>query len=84
MDTFFLVEIGIVAVIVVLQFIVFFRNNIAISRLESIFPSSSLLKSKTVGLTEDSTSPILGDDTIDLIEENPRFSRTFGETVGVK
>ena len=81
MDTFFLVEIGIVAVIVVLQFIVFFRNNIAISRLESIFPSSSLLKSKTVGLTEDSTSPILGDDTIDLIEENPRFSRTFGEIV---
>jgi hypothetical protein len=81
MDTYFLVEIGIVAVIVLLQFVVFFRNNIAIKRLENIFPSPSLLKSKTTGLTEENTSPILGDNTIELIEENPRFSRTFTEIV---
>ena len=77
----FLVEMGIVAVIVVIQFFVFFRNLAAINGLSGIFPKASALKTKNV------PDAIPGEDgeiiptTLDLIDENPGFSGTFKNIV---
>lgn len=77
MDTLFLVEMGIVAVIVVIQFFVFFRNSAAINGLSSIFPKASALKSKNVPVSESGEDGALISGTIELVEENPGFSQTF-------
>ncbi|MEO1451709.1 MAG: hypothetical protein AAFV07_19425, partial [Bacteroidota bacterium] len=75
MDPLFLVEMGIVAVIVGLQVLVFVRNGQAISRLRKMFPDASQL-------TTQAESPLDGrPDALLLVAEDKRFSPTFRDIV---
>jgi len=73
----FLVEMGIVAVIVVIQFFVFFRNLAAINGLTGIFPKGLALKIKTIPDATPGEDGAIIPSSLDLIEENPSFSGTF-------
>lgn len=76
MDPIFLAELVIVAVIIAVQFIVFFRNNQSINSLADLYPGPSQLKTKPIAAESGSQT-----GSIDLIAENPRFSSTFQEIV---
>ncbi|MEM6803041.1 MAG: hypothetical protein AAF696_16670 [Bacteroidota bacterium] len=77
MDILFLIEMGIVAVIVVVQFFVFFRNTAAIKALSNIFPRADSLKVKSVPDTYSGEDGSIVAAELSLIEENPGFSSTF-------
>lgn len=76
MDTIFLIEIGIVASIILVQIRVFFRNISAIEHLSNIFPNSSqLVPSKPEDESE------AEENWVKLIELNPKFSETFRQVI---
>lgn len=74
MDPIFLAELIIVGVIILIQFIVFFRNNQATDLLEDLYP-------KATGLATQAQPAESGGGQIDLILDNPGFSSTFREIV---
>lgn len=77
MDPILLIELGIVAFIIGLQFVVFFRNLKTIELLGKIYPSSNQLKVDTAHLiTSEEDLPVLP-DAVDLVEDSPTFSETF-------
>ena len=80
-DPIFLLEMGIVAVIVVLQFLVFFRNQSAINTLGKIFPRLETLNVKKTSISEQGEDQTVVPVEIDLIEDKPGFSKTFRSIV---
>ncbi|MEL6674304.1 MAG: hypothetical protein AAFR61_19005 [Bacteroidota bacterium] len=77
MDPLFIIELGIVGIIVMLQFVVFSRNNIAINSLYDLFPDMSSLKINRVALETDAeTVPVVAQE-VDLVDEKGNFSPTF-------
>ena len=80
-DPIFLLEMGIVAVIVVIQFLVFFRNQSAINTLGKIFPRFESLKVKKTSVIEHGEEQAVIPTEIDLIEDQPGFSKTFRSIV---
>ncbi len=79
MDPIFLIELGIVAIIVVIQFLVFAKNRQSIKDLSLIYPESKLLNTQTVflGDEEGQDSGNATQQSIDLIEEQTRFHPVF-------
>ncbi|MCB0835135.1 MAG: hypothetical protein KDD99_00635 [Bacteroidetes bacterium] len=83
MDLIFIIELAIVAVIVVIQFVTFFKNNSAIRTLGEIFPDSQKLQTKQVTLPAEKKE---GETTsenqeVSLIVDNTQFNVTFREII---
>lgn len=78
MDPILLAEIAIVAVIIVLQLVVFTRNNAAIRRLKRIYPAIAVLEAKEMELApaEEGLSP-----TAMQIVSTKKFTPIFKEIV---
>ena len=81
MDLLFLIELGIVAIIVLVQFFVFFRNISSINELGNIYPDSRSLKSSSTILTQPYNGNSGSSSTIDLIEESSNYSSAFREII---
>ncbi|MEZ4825513.1 MAG: hypothetical protein R3C61_04350 [Bacteroidia bacterium] len=79
MDPYFLIEIGVVAVIIALQLVVFFRNSNTIRLLAKIYPDAGNLKVKQVlRATAENASAGAGEATL-TIDENGMFNPKFQE-----
>lgn len=81
MEPIFLVEIGIVAIIIILQFFVFAKNNLAIRDLEEIYPDSRDLRVKGTAVTTATGDAAVVPQTLELIDTSPKHSSTFKEIV---
>ena len=82
MDPFFLIEIGVVAVIIALQVIVFLRNGASISKLGDTYPQGNLLKVKPVMTTPtEDGKPIADGTSVPTIDEAGPFTRVFREII---
>lgn len=83
MDPIFIIELVIVAIIICIQFWVFFRNNASLEKLEEVYPDGSKLKVKRESLEAESNGEeeAVIQKEIALIEENQRFSPTFKEII---
>lgn len=75
-----MIELGIVGIIVLVQFFVFFRNLSSINELGSIYPDSRSLKSISVAQST-ANGGSTNTSSIDVIEDSSRFSATFREIV---
>lgn len=78
MDPILIIEVCIVAIIVGLQFLVYFKNTTAIKKLAKIFPDVQFLQLKTTG-SEETEKPVKS--TAKQIEDNPKFSQPFREII---
>ncbi|MEM7659095.1 MAG: hypothetical protein AAF399_23435, partial [Bacteroidota bacterium] len=76
MDPVLLIEIGIVAVIILLQFLVFFRNLGGINRLKNLFPSNGLLATTEETILE---PPAAQPSVVPQLTDQPKFSTGFRE-----
>lgn len=82
MDPLFLIELGIVAIIVLVQFYVFLRNNGSIQELGRIYPDARNLKTTPAPVAEVTDgAPAPSVSAIDLIEDAPSYSNTFREVI---
>ncbi|MEZ4775130.1 MAG: hypothetical protein R3D00_18245 [Bacteroidia bacterium] len=81
MDPFFLVEIGVVAVIIILQFLVFARNSSTIRLLGKIYPDAGMLKVKSIANPVKGEGAVVDAEPVTVIDENGSFSRGFQEIV---
>ncbi|MDX2246011.1 MAG: hypothetical protein SF052_04495 [Bacteroidia bacterium] len=77
MDPFFLVEIGVVAVIIALQLVVFFRNSSTIRQLGKIYPPAERLKVKSLSVP--TSGPVSDVEPVLVVDENGSYSRKFQE-----
>lgn len=77
MDTLFFLEMGLVALVILLQFLVYFRNSSAIRQLAGIFPDAKLLRLQTAEVIENEAPAETPRPAIRQIEDNPRFSPEF-------
>ena len=81
MEPIFLVEIAIVAIIIVIQFYVFVKNNLAIRDLEEIYPDSRDLRVKNATISSDEGDGDIVPRSLELIDSIPKHSATFKEIV---
>jgi hypothetical protein len=83
MDLIFIIELAIVALIVVIQFITFFKNNTAIRKLGKIFPDAKILQTKQVALPpeEKNGEKSAVKHEVGLIVDNTQFNPTFREII---
>ncbi|RMG23263.1 MAG: hypothetical protein D6730_14835 [Bacteroidetes bacterium] len=81
MDSLFLIELGIVAIIVLVQFYVFMRNNSGINQLANIYPDARSLKTTPVPLAQAEGPPAGQLPALNVIEEDRHFSPEFREIV---
>jgi len=78
MDPIFVVELGIVALIVIVQFYIFIKNNNAIGDLANVYPEGKWLSTQKVTLAEgEEQTDINPNNSIALIEEQSRFHSAF-------
>ena len=80
-DYFFYAEIGIVAVILLIQILVFSRNTSAIRALAKFYPKSHALSSQATAISESDGEAAVVVETVDVIEENTSFSSPFRQIV---
>ncbi len=78
-DPILLAEIGIVATIIIIQIVVFSRNNAAIRTLRKIYPSATALEAKETALPPEEQDGKEG--TALQIVSTKRFSNTFKDIV---
>ena len=80
MDPIFLAEIGIVGLIIVVQFAVFFRNLGSIRKLGKLFPEAHTL---AVEETQDTESPVFSQQAIPQLRDHPSFTESFRSIVSM-
>lgn len=80
MDPVFIAEIGIVGLIIVVQFGVFFRNLGLIRKLGKLFPEAHRLHLKKGGETDAGYSTAT---TIPQLEDNPSFTEGFRDIIAM-
>ena len=83
MDAIFIIEMGIVLIIVVLQFLIFYRNEKEIRNLTDIFPKVKWLQTFLHVPTENQRPSGVGKTKINLIEDDTRFSEVFRKIITV-
>ena len=81
MDAIFLIEMGIVVVIVVLQFLIFYRNEREIKKLTDIFPNVKWLQTFKKALTDANRPSGVEGSTVELIGDDTRFSEVFRKII---
>ncbi len=82
MDPIFIIELVIVAIIIGIQFWVFFRNNASLDKLEHIYPDSTQLtvNSSPTDSAQENEDRVISQE-IALIQDKPRYSKTFKEII---
>ena len=81
MDAIFIIEMGIVLVIVVLQFLIFFRNEKEIRNLTDIFPKVKWLQTYRQDPDENQRPSGVSKHKVNLIEDDSRFSEVFRKII---
>lgn len=78
-DPIFLAEIGIVATIIIIQLVVFSRNNATIRLLKKIYPNATALEAKEAALPPEDQGGETGSAL--QVVSTKRFSNTFKEVI---